>query len=83
MITSNPFADLSATIPSFAMQAYVIAMFLLVIGGTVLDMIHKKSAKYFLENAKKSRERGKTYRQQWRKSIHGCFDGCQRSADVF
>ena len=59
MITSNPFAELSASIPSFAMQAYVIAMFLLVIGGTVLDMIHKKSAKYFFENAKKAEKGAK------------------------
>jgi len=59
MITSNPFAELSATIPEFAMQAYVVAMFLLVIGGTVLDMIHKKSAQYFFENAKKAEKSAK------------------------
>lgn len=59
MITNNPFAELSATIPEFAMQAYVIAMFLLVIGGTVLDMIHKKSAQYFFENAKKAEKDAK------------------------
>ncbi len=56
MITSNPFSELSEIIPTFAMQAYVIAMFLLVIGGTVIDMIHKKSAKYFFENSKKAKE---------------------------
>jgi len=54
MFTTNPFAELSATIPEFAMQAFVVVMFLLVIGGTVLDMIHKKSAQYFFENAKKA-----------------------------
>jgi len=59
MITNNPFAELSATIPEFAMQAYVVAMFLLVIGGTVLDMIHKKSAQYFFENAKKAEKNAK------------------------
>ena len=59
MITSNPFAELSALIPAFAMQAYVVAMFLLVIGGTVLDMIHKKSAQYFFENAKKAEKGAK------------------------
>jgi hypothetical protein len=31
------------------MQAYVILMFLLVIGGTLLDVVHKKSARYFFE----------------------------------
>ncbi|HBE93135.1 MAG TPA: adenylyl-sulfate reductase [Gammaproteobacteria bacterium] len=41
------------------MQAYVIVMFLLVIGGTVLDMMHKKSAQYFFENAKKAEKSAK------------------------
>jgi hypothetical protein len=31
------------------MQAYVVLMVLLVIGGTLLDVVHKKSAKYFFE----------------------------------
>ncbi len=60
MLTENPFAALTGTIPATAMQIYVIAMMILVIGGTVLDMIHKKSAKYFFanaENAKKSATR--------------------------
>jgi hypothetical protein len=59
MITSNPFSELSAIIPSAIMQAYVVLMFLFVIGGTVLDMIHKKSAKYFFENAKKAEKAAK------------------------
>jgi len=49
----NPFSELSGTISPMAMQIYIIVMFLLVIGGTILDTIHKKSAKYFFENAKK------------------------------
>lgn len=56
MITSNPFAELSTLIPAYAMQLYVVAMFILVIGGTVLDMIHKKSAQYFFENSKKAQK---------------------------
>ena len=54
MFTINPFAELSASIPVYAMQAYVVVMVLFVIGGTVLDMLHKKSAQYFFENAKKA-----------------------------
>lgn len=54
MITSNPIADLSTSIPPIAMQLYVVAMIILVVGGTILDTIHKQSAKYFFENAKKS-----------------------------
>ena len=59
MFTSNPFADLSAFISPTIMQGYVILMVLLVIGGTVLDMIHKKSAQYFFENAKKAQKSAK------------------------
>ncbi len=54
MFTSNPFAELATVIPLGFMQAYVILMLILVVGGTVLDMIHKKSAKYFFENSKKA-----------------------------
>lgn len=55
MITSNPIADVLALgISTAAMQIYVIAMAVMVIGGTLLDVIHKKSAKYFFANAKKA-----------------------------
>ena len=51
---SNPFSELLAFIPSGVMQAYVILMILLVVGGTMLDIMHKQSAKYFFENSKKA-----------------------------
>ena len=54
----NPFAVLSETIPAAVMQVYVIAMFILVVGGTILDVVHKKSAEYFFENSRKAREAG-------------------------
>ncbi len=53
-MTSNPFYDLSEFITPLAIQIYVVLMFLMVIGGTILDTVHKKSAKYFFENAKKA-----------------------------
>lgn len=56
MITSNPFAELAAVIPPAAMQTYVVLMFILVVVGTILDMLHKRSAEYFFENAKKARK---------------------------
>ncbi len=59
MFMSNPFAELSASIPATVMQGYIILMILLVVGGTVLDMIHKKSAQYFFENAKKAKKSAK------------------------
>ncbi len=55
MFTVNPFSELSGFISPLAMQLYVILMVLLVIGGTVLDMIHKKSAQYFFKNAEKAK----------------------------
>ena len=55
MFTINPFSELSGLISPLAMQLYVIAMVLLVVGGTVLDMIHKKSAQYFFKNAEKAK----------------------------
>lgn len=59
MFTSNPFTTLSEVISPAMMQGYVVLMFLLVVGGTILDMMHKKSAKYFFENAKKAQKSAK------------------------
>lgn len=59
MFTSNPFATLSGVISPEMMQGYIVLMVLLVMGGTILDMIHKKSAKYFFENAKKAQKSAK------------------------
>jgi len=59
MFMSNPFSELSAFISPAIMQGYIILMVLLVIGGTILDMMHKKSAQYFFENAKKAQKNAK------------------------
>ncbi|MFL6563799.1 MAG: hypothetical protein ACJ8G5_02620 [Burkholderiales bacterium] len=55
MFAINPFAALSATIPPAAMQAYVVAMIVLVAAGTLFDIVHKGSAKYFFNNFRKSK----------------------------
>ena len=59
MFMSNPFAELSAQIPVAVMQGYIVLMVLLVVGGTILDMMHKKSAKYFFLNAEKAKKDAK------------------------
>ena len=59
MFMSNPFAELSALISVDVMQGYIVLMVLLVIVGTMLDMMHKKSAKYFFLNAKKAKKDAK------------------------
>ena len=43
MISINPFTEISAFIPAIVMQVYVVAMFLLVIGATIFDVVHKLS----------------------------------------
>ncbi|MDH3280984.1 MAG: adenylyl-sulfate reductase [Gammaproteobacteria bacterium] len=55
MFTSNPFAELSASISPAVMQAYVVVMILLVAVGTIYDVLHKKSATYFRQNMRKSK----------------------------
>ena len=59
MITVNPLSILAETVPVIAMQAFVIVMGLLVVLGTLVDIIHKKNVKYFFENAKKAKKSAK------------------------
>ena len=59
MITDNPFSILAETIPAIAMQGFVIVMGLLVVLGTLVDIIHKKNVKYFFQNAKKAKKSAK------------------------
>ena len=58
MFTSNPFAELSAFIPPIVMQTYIVVMILLVVGGTLFDVVHKKSAKYFFNNWQNAKNKG-------------------------
>ena len=55
MFTTNPFSILAESVPPIALQSFVIAMVLLVIVGTLIDIIHKKNVKYFFENARKAK----------------------------
>ena len=58
MFTSNPFAELSATISPTVMQTYIVIMIILVAGGTLYDIVHKKSAKYFFNNWRNANRKG-------------------------
>jgi hypothetical protein len=58
MFTTNPFAELSASLSPSIMQAYVTVMILLVIAGTLFDVIHKGSARYFFENWRSGKAKG-------------------------
>ena len=58
MFTSNPFAELSASIAPAVIQTYVIIMIVLVAAGTLFDIVHKGSARYFFDNWRKSKSKG-------------------------
>ena len=55
MLSNNPFSLLTEIIPAIAMQSFIIAMLLLIIGGTIIQMIHHKNLTYFFNNAKKAK----------------------------
>jgi hypothetical protein len=59
MFSSNPFAELSTSVPPAVMQTYVVVMALLVASGTLFDIIHKKSATYFFNNWRNSKNNAK------------------------
>jgi len=58
MFATNPFAEISGSIPPAVMQSYVVVMIVLVAAGTLFDVVHKGSAKYFFDNWRKSRSKG-------------------------
>jgi hypothetical protein len=60
MFADNPFAGIAASVPPAVMQGFVLVMAALVLFGTLFDMWHKGSARYFFENrraAEKTRTR--------------------------
>ena len=59
MLTNNPFAELSTFVSPTVMKTYVVVMILLVAGGTLFDILHKKSAKYFFDNWRNSKSKAK------------------------
>ncbi len=58
MFTANPFAGLAASMPPAVMQTYVVAMIVLVAAGTLFDILHKGSARYFFDHWRRSKSRG-------------------------
>jgi hypothetical protein len=59
MFATNPFAVLSADVSPAIMQAYVAVMALLVVAGTLFDIIHKQSARYFFANWRESKSKAR------------------------
>ena len=59
MFAINPFASFSASLSPAVMQGYVVLMAVLVAAGTLFDIVHKGSARYFFQNMTRSRGRAK------------------------
>jgi len=57
MLGTNPFAALSASMAPGVMQGYVVLMAVLVVVGTLYDVVHKGSAKYFFANWRRSKSK--------------------------
>lgn len=59
MFAINPFAALSASMPPAVMQSYIVIMVVLVAAGTLFDILHKGSARYFLDNLRRSKNKAR------------------------
>ena len=55
MLTNNPFAAVTDFFSPLAMQIYIVLMVLAVVIGTLFDVYHKGSAKFFARRQEKSR----------------------------
>jgi hypothetical protein len=58
MFSINPFAALPASVSPAVMQAYVLVMIVLVVAGTLFEVVHKGSARYFFQNMRNSKAKG-------------------------
>ena len=47
MLQTNPFSILAEIITPLAMQGFIILMIVLIIAGTIIQMIHHKNLTYF------------------------------------
>lgn len=55
MFATNPFAELAASLSPVLLQSYVVLMIVLVAAGTLFDIVHKGSARYFFDSLRKSK----------------------------
>jgi hypothetical protein len=59
MLTQNAFAAAAQSLPAGFLQWYLVVMVVAVVAGTVLDMAHKASARYFFANMRKAKGKGR------------------------
>lgn len=62
MPSVNPFAIAGASLPAGFLQGFLLVMVLAVVAGTLFDIVHKGSAKYFFANMRKSQDKGREMR---------------------
>ena len=58
MVFENPFAALATDVSPVVMQIYVVVMVLFVAGGTLFDILHKQSARYFFRDWRNAQSKG-------------------------
>jgi hypothetical protein len=59
MLSVNPFAVAGASLPAGSLQVFLVVMVLAVVAGTLFDIVHKGSARYFFANMRKSKGKGR------------------------
>ena len=59
MLDHNPFAVAGTSLPAGFLQAFLVVMALAVLAGTLFDVVHKGSAKYFFANMRRSKGKGR------------------------
>ena len=59
MFTQNPFASAAQSLPAGFLQWFLVVMALAVVAGVIFDVIHKGSARYFFENMRRSKSKGR------------------------
>ena len=55
----NPFAVAGSMLPAGFLQGFLVVMVLAVVAGTIFDVVHKGSARYFFANMRKSKDKGR------------------------
>jgi hypothetical protein len=58
MLSINPFALAGASLPAGFLQGFLVLMALAVAAGTLFDIVHKGSARYFFANIRDSKKKG-------------------------
>jgi len=59
MPSVNPFAVAGASLPAGFLPGFLVVMVLAVVAGTLFDIVHKGSARYFFANMRKSKDKGR------------------------